>query len=438
MRPVLGQGSYGTVRRVCSKADGRVYAVKSAKAGQRSREEQGILELVNSLRSPFIVRLHGAYEEHGRKHLLLDYVDGQDLARCLQQCRPWAFSEGSVRFVAAELCLALQALHSLSIVHRDVKPGNVVLGADGHIVLVDFNCAVQGSMPAGACKMYLSPNSLPAPEMVQGREQGAEVDWWCLGVMVHELMLGYLPWNHLVRGGSTCEVELLHRIAHADVALPCFGIPAQARDLMEGLLCRDPYERVGAQGAGQVMAHPFFEDAEWERLARKEAVPEALLPQRQIAGIEVCRETQETQELLAEVDAVYEAERKSLRRAYVHDMQELAAGVDAVYEVERQEMQEASKAGTTESRIPESELRWQLEEKEEKLAEAEDRCRRFCKIRRELEEDLDAWEEGLDSVKTALKTARVWGKVYEELRKAGCEDVLDSEEDSEGSCSDPA
>ena len=188
---VLGQGSYGTVRQVRSRLDGKVYALKSATADGRSQEELEILQLAGSLSCPFIVRYYHAYEEQGHRHLLLGYVDGQDLERCLQQCRPWAFKETSVRLVAAELCLALQALHSLGIVHRDIKPGNVVLGTDGHVVLVDFNCARQGSSEAR--KVYISPNSLQAPETVQGHAQGTAVDWWALGVTVYELLLGYLP-----------------------------------------------------------------------------------------------------------------------------------------------------------------------------------------------------------------------------------------------------
>jgi len=404
---VLGQGSYGTVRKVCSRVNGRVYALKSAKAGQRSQEEQGILELARSIKSPFVVRLHRAYEECERKHLLLDYVEGQDLARCLQQCRPWAFSEGSVRFVMAELCMALQALHGMGIVHRDIKAGNVVLGADGHVVLVDFNCAVQGLKEAR--EVYLSPNSLQAPETVQKHVQGAEVDWWCMGIMVHELLLGYLPWNHLVRGGSACETELLRRIVHCDVPLPCYGVPAQARDLMQGLLCRDPHQRLGAQGAEQVMAHPFFasvewerlsrkeavffEDAEWERLARKEAVPEALLPQQQITGIEMRGETDGMQELLADVDAVYMAERKSLRREFA----EVAEA--RLVELEEMLTQATDRGALLQARVEAAEERAQAAEQEE---QAWQRANRTVS---------DMWKTEQTRAETAEKSATDSGRL---------------------------
>jgi serine/threonine protein kinase len=178
------------------------------------------------------------------------------------------------RFFAAELAGALAHLHSINIVYRDLKPENVLLDEAGHIHLTDFGLSKdEVSDPRGATTFCGTPEYL-APEMLINRKSregyGKAVDWWSLGTLIYEMLTGWPPfYDKNLR--KMCE-QILKSELHFP---PTCGASPEARDLIRGLLTRDPAQRLGcrAGGFGDIMGHPFFRGIDWEKLEKGEVEP---------------------------------------------------------------------------------------------------------------------------------------------------------------------
>ena len=138
-----------------------------------------------ALRFPFIVELYSIFQDERNHYMLMEHIDGGDMferMRCLG-----AFSESVAKFYAAELVLALEHMHSQQIVHRDLKPENLMIDDDGHLKVIDFGFAkVVQDRTWTICG---TPDYM-APEVVQHRGHGSAVDFWSLGVLIYEMVVG--------------------------------------------------------------------------------------------------------------------------------------------------------------------------------------------------------------------------------------------------------
>ncbi|MCO5554772.1 hypothetical protein L7F22_008306 [Adiantum nelumboides] len=184
------------------------------------------------------------------------------------------FSEETARFYLAEIVIALEYLHCQGIIYRDLKPENVLLRKDGHVVLTDFDLSfitsctpqlVRPPSPPGRCQKY---EPMPPPIFMAepvntsnsfvGTEDSA-VDWWAVGILLYEMIYGRTPF----RGKN--RQKTFANVLHKDLTFPC-SIPASlaARQLINGLLHRDPANRLGsATGAYEIKNHAFFRDINW-------------------------------------------------------------------------------------------------------------------------------------------------------------------------------
>mmetsp|Transcript_21759 Transcript_21759/g.19274 ORF Transcript_21759/g.19274 Transcript_21759/m.19274 type:complete len:167 (+) Transcript_21759:324-824(+) len=159
--------------------------------------ERNIIKLVNH---PFIVKLHYSFQSEEKLYFLLDFLNGGDLFHHI--AISGKFKEKRARFYAAELVLALNYLHENSIVYRDLKPQNIIIGQDGHIKLTDFGLSKenfnekQENTICGTIK-YI------APEAISGDKYNHMVDWWSLGIIIYRMLTGKLPYptskNHEVK-----------------------------------------------------------------------------------------------------------------------------------------------------------------------------------------------------------------------------------------------
>ena len=161
--------------------------------------------------------------------------------------------------------LALQHIHNRGVVHRDVKPANILVDATGHLKLTDFDLAHTDmrTTPKDAGNRC-GTLSYMSPEVVCRRAHNACVDWWALGCILHEIFVGWRPFEF--RGDS--DDDLLRRVVHEKLRdFGDFTDDPQAFDLISRLLEKDPAYRLGANGAAEVKAHPWFDDFDWEALA---------------------------------------------------------------------------------------------------------------------------------------------------------------------------
>jgi serine/threonine protein kinase len=151
--------------------------------------ERNVLSITNH---PFIVKLNYAFQSLDRLFLILEYCAGGDLAQHLQKDK--RFSEDRAKIYLCEIILALEDLHKRDIIFRDLKPDNVVLDDDGHALLTDFGLSKEGVLDNKGAKSFCGSIAYLAPEMLKRTGHGKSVDWYLLGVLFYEMLVGIPPY----------------------------------------------------------------------------------------------------------------------------------------------------------------------------------------------------------------------------------------------------
>ncbi|XP_048456947.1 ribosomal protein S6 kinase alpha-5-like, partial [Rhincodon typus] len=203
----------------------------------------------------------------------VDYVNGGELFTHLYQREH--FTEEDVRIYAGEIVLALEHLHQLGIIYRDIKLENILLDGDGHIVLTDFGLSKEFvTFEDERTYSFCGTIEYMAPEIIQGGSSGHDkaVDWWSLGVLVYELLTGASPFT--VDGAKNSHSEISRRILKNDPPFPV-EIQPTAKDLIQKLLVKDPKQRLGSglTGAAEIKSHSFFQGLNWRDLVTKAIKP---------------------------------------------------------------------------------------------------------------------------------------------------------------------
>ncbi|ORY38812.1 Pkinase-domain-containing protein [Rhizoclosmatium globosum] len=263
---VLGKGSFGKVVQVRKKDTGRVYAMKILKKAsiverdevQHTLAERNVLAKVSH---PFIVNIKFSFQTKDKLYLVLAFVNGGELFHHLQM--EGRFEESRARMYAAELLSALECLHSFNIIYRDLKPENILLDYSGHIALCDFGLCKLNMKDGHTTNTFCGTPEYLAPEILLNQPYTKAVDWWTLGVLIYEMIVGLPPFydeNHSV---------MYERILGDELKFPDY-MGTAVMDLLKKLLNRDPAQRLGANGAQELKSHPFFAEINWQKLnARK-------------------------------------------------------------------------------------------------------------------------------------------------------------------------
>ncbi|KAK8963697.1 Protein kinase PINOID [Platanthera guangdongensis] len=273
---------------------------------------------------PFLPTLYARLDASHYACFLIDYCPGGDLHSLLLRCPGHRLPLRAARFYAAEVLLALEYLHALGFVYRDLKPENVLLRADGHVMLSDFdicfhsdvapalhrlprrrksafglsNCLslLQGKHEGVDIEFVAEPESAfsracvgtheyLAPEIASGVGHGNGVDWWAFGVFVYELIYGRTPF----KGGS--KEATLRNILVGELKFPNGSAEdsrrasaAAAKDLISRLLERDPGRRMGiVKGASEIKRHRFFRGVQWPLI--RNIMPPVVLGQTACATV---------------------------------------------------------------------------------------------------------------------------------------------------------
>ncbi|XP_037293908.1 ribosomal protein S6 kinase alpha-5 isoform X2 [Manduca sexta] len=284
---VLGTGAYGKVflvRKRCGVDEGKLYAMKvlkkasivqKLKTAEHTRTERQVLEAVREC--PFLVTLHYAFQTDAKLHLILDYVAGGELFTHLYQREH--FNEDEVRIYIAEIILALEQLHKLGIIYRDIKLENILLDAEGHIVLTDFGLSKEFCGGESRAYSFCGTIEYMAPEVVRSGSQGHDiaVDWWSVGVLTYELLTGASPFT--VEGEKNTQQEITKRIVRCSYPVPP-DVSPEVQDFIRKLLVKDPRRRLGGGDgdAEELKRHPFFQNLDWQAVLRRD-VPAPFVPQ---------------------------------------------------------------------------------------------------------------------------------------------------------------
>ncbi|WFD21376.1 Serine/threonine-protein kinase [Malassezia equina] len=315
---VIGKGSFGEVRVVQKVDTGKIYAMKTLRKAEMFKKDQlahvrAERDVLAESNSPWVVQLYYSFQDAAYLYLLMEFLPGGDLMTMLIKYD--TFSEDVTRFYMAECVLALEGIHQLGFIHRDIKPDNILIDSKGHIKLSDFGLSTgfhkqhdnayyqklledprqapsnqnnRNSVAVNSITLTLSnkdqiatwkanrrklaystvgtPDYI-APEIFLQQGYGQECDWWSLGTIMFECLCGYPPFC------SDNPHDTYHKILawRETLRFPDdIHLSPEAEDMIHRLITA-PEERLGRNGAQEIKNHPFFAGVDWTTIRRIDA-----------------------------------------------------------------------------------------------------------------------------------------------------------------------
>uniref|UniRef100_A0A8C7CEG9 protein kinase C n=1 Tax=Oncorhynchus kisutch TaxID=8019 RepID=A0A8C7CEG9_ONCKI len=270
---VLGRGHFGKVLLSEYKKTGSIYAIKALKKGDIvARDEveslmceKRIFETVNVSHHPFLVNLFACFQTPEHVCFVMEYTAGGDL---MMHIHADVFTEPRAVFYSACVVLGLQFLHDHKIVYRDLKLDNLLLDTDGYVKIADFGLCKEGMGYGDRTSTFCGTPEFLAPEVLTDTSYTRAVDWWGLGVLVYEMLVGESPFP------GDDEEEVFDSIVNDEVRYPRF-LSTEAIAIMRRLLRRNPERRLGSgeKDADEIKKQPFFRGLDWEALLQRKLPP---------------------------------------------------------------------------------------------------------------------------------------------------------------------
>uniref|UniRef100_A0A3P9MJA5 protein kinase C n=1 Tax=Oryzias latipes TaxID=8090 RepID=A0A3P9MJA5_ORYLA len=270
---VLGRGHFGKVLLSEYKKTGTMYAIKALKKGDIiARDEvdslmceKRIFEIVNMSHHPFLINLFACFQTSQHVCFVMEYTAGGDL---MMHIHTDVFTEPRAVFYAACVVLGLQFLHDHKIVYRDLKLDNLLLDTDGYVKIADFGLCKEGMGYGDRTSTFCGTPEFLAPEVLTDTSYTRAVDWWGLGVLIYEMLVGESPFP------GDDEEEVFDSIVNDEVRYPRF-LSTEAIGIMRRLLRRNPERRLGSgeKDAEEVKKQPFFRSVDWEALLQRKVPP---------------------------------------------------------------------------------------------------------------------------------------------------------------------
>ncbi|KAB1259985.1 Serine/threonine-protein kinase N1 [Camelus dromedarius] len=270
---VLGRGHFGKVLLSEFRPSGELFAIKALKKGDIvARDEveslmceKRILAAVTSAGHPFLVNLFGCFQTPEHVCFVMEYSAGGDL---MLHIHSDVFSEPRAIFYSACVVLGLQFLHEHKIVYRDLKLDNLLLDTEGYVKIADFGLCKEGMGYGDRTSTFCGTPEFLAPEVLTDTSYTRAVDWWGLGVLLYEMLVGESPFP------GDDEEEVFDSIVNDEVRYPRF-LSAEAIGIMRRLLRRNPERRLGSseRDAEDVKKQPFFRTLGWDALLARRLPP---------------------------------------------------------------------------------------------------------------------------------------------------------------------
>ena len=284
---IIGRGAFGEVHVCREKKTGQIVAVKKIRKDVLKIKNQVIHVrneqlFMSKVKSPWVVELKASFQEDDYLYLVMEYLPGGDFMNLL--IKKDILTEDEAKFYTAELILAIENIHKLDCIHRDIKPDNVLIDKTGHIKLSDFGLAKVSPKifeinynnnenidfkPDTHQKNYSCVGTAyyVAPEVLKKKGYGPEVDGWSVGVIFFEMLFGYAPFH------SKETNQVCHKVLNWQkyLVIPSkIKISKEAEDLIWKLI-NNSNQRLGIGGAEEIKKHPFFKDVDWDNIRNTKA-----------------------------------------------------------------------------------------------------------------------------------------------------------------------
>lgn len=303
----LGIGAFGVVSLVRKIDNKKLYAMKTLRKADVLRRNQvahvkAERDILAEADNEWVVKLFFSFQDSENLYFVMEYIPGGDMMSLL--IKLGTFPEHLALFYIAELVCAIESVHRMGFIHRDIKPDNILIGADGHIKLTDFGLCTgfrwthdsrhyqpkgqhhrQGSMEPQyegcSCHQELlkplelkrikeqhrcvahslvgTPNYI-APEILRRNGYTQFCDWWSVGVIMYEMLVGQPPF--MAPTPAETQVKIMNWQQYLHIPRHAVMSPAAADLILQ--FCCDPEDRIGRKGAGEVKDHPFFGAIDWE------------------------------------------------------------------------------------------------------------------------------------------------------------------------------
>ena len=279
---IIGRGAFGEVHVCREKNTGNIYAIKKMKKEVLIEKNQLIhirneQYFMSNVKNEWIVDLKASFQEGGYLFLVMEYCPGGDLMNLLIEKD--ILTEKEAKFYLAELILAIESIHKLDCIHRDIKPDNILIDSDGHIKLSDFGLAKvsekifeQNSNNKGTHNKNYSCVGTAfyvAPEVLKKTGYGPEIDWWSAGVIFYEMLVGYAPFCSKETKEACNKVMNWEKYKEKKKKIK-MKMSDEAQDLIHKLIS-NKNKRLGKNGAEEIKQHPFFDDINWDNIRNMKA-----------------------------------------------------------------------------------------------------------------------------------------------------------------------
>lgn len=313
---IIGKGAFGEVRVCKYLPTGDIVAIKKMKKEEMHKKKQILhvraeKDVLSEAKNPWIVDLKFSFQDQKYLYLGMEFLPGGDLMSLLMEKD--ILPEQDAKFYAVELVLSIENVHKLNCIHRDLKPDNILIDKDGHIKLSDFGLSKKIDFKLyedvinnasnntsnrdnlNSCSYAMQFNQFKqlnknkkrrayafstvgtpdyiAPEVFTREGYGPEVDWWSLGIIMFEMMIGYPPFFSDT-SKETCN-KILHWKEYLSIP-PEANISKEAIDIIKKLIT-DVNKRLGYKGADEIKRHPFFKGVNWNKV--KETMTPPFIPE---------------------------------------------------------------------------------------------------------------------------------------------------------------
>ncbi|XP_076819418.1 uncharacterized protein LOC143465134 isoform X1 [Clavelina lepadiformis] len=313
----IGVGAFGKVMLARNKTSNKLYAIKFLKKRDVLRRNQvahvkAERDILAEADNDWVVRLYYTFQDKENLYFVMDFIPGGDMMSLLIKKEIFDFS--LAQFYTAELTLALESVHKMGFIHRDIKPDNILIDRNGHIKLTDFGLCTgfrwthdskyyqrdghsrvdsmdfsnEWSNPPSkplerrrlrdanrqvARSLVGTPNYI-APEVLLREGYNQLCDWWSVGVILFEMVVGHPPFHS--DSPSQTQMKVINYKDTLRIPHYASNLPEETVDIIMSL-CSDQRERLGCRGgASEVKHHPFFGGVDWEKLRMTKApfIPE--------------------------------------------------------------------------------------------------------------------------------------------------------------------